>query len=55
MFALNMRHVNSYLFKSLENTDHFEAMPQEKVCLEDVPGLLIDPEDSDGDEDIAVD
>ena len=40
--------------RSQENTDvdPFEEIPEDKISLEDVPGLSIDPGDSDEDEDI---
>ena len=32
--------------RNLQNVDPFEKMQEENVCLEDIPGLLIDPPDS---------
>ena len=39
----------------LQNTDPFKGTQEEKVCLEDVPGLPIDPDDKNEDTDIIAD
>ena len=41
--------------KNLQNNDPFEGIQEEKVCLEDVPGLPTDPNDEYEDDDIIVD
>ena len=41
--------------RNLHNTDRFEGTQEEKVCLEDVPGLPTNPDDKYEDTDTIVD
>ena len=40
---------------NLQNTDPFEGTREENVCLEDIPGLPIDPDDYYEDTNTIVD
>ena len=44
-------------FTSLEDTDGdpSEEIPEGEVSLEDVPELIMDPDNSDEDEDVVID
>ena len=42
---------------SLENTDFdpFEEIPEDKISVEDVPELTMDPDNSDEDDNVVID
>jgi len=52
-----MAHAQNYLraLENLENTDLVEGIQEENVCIVNILGLSIDPDDSDEDQDRIVD